>query len=207
MPALLRAQKRAAERRGSAILWIHGPQGVELSDPEQLRQFWKRRPDIAPLYALQVAPGRNVVRNRLQDQQEVHALDSSIEAALQSLTKEGTQAAPVRERVAAVKEPDGHRTSAHLARLWAHEEILRLARTGRAADRKDALELARAFQLVTPVSGAVVLETQAQYDAAGLKPVHPSSVPTVPEPETWALMGVAMCVVLAAVHRRRTCRG
>ena len=35
----------------------------------------------------------------------------------------------------------------------------------------DALALAMKYQLVTPISGAVVLETQAQYDAAGLQPV------------------------------------
>jgi hypothetical protein len=37
----------------------------------------------------------------------------------------------------------------------------------------------------------VVLESQEQYQAAGLTPVSPGSVPTVPEPETWAMMIVA----------------
>ena len=59
------------------------------------------------------------------------------------------------------------------------------------------------YQLVTPVSGAVVLETQAQYDQAGLKPVDPDSVPIVPEPETWMLIGVCLVVLLTAVLRGR----
>ena len=37
------------------------------------------------------------------------------------------------------------------------------------------------MQLVTPVSSAVVLETKAQYDAAGLQPANPDTVPTVPD--------------------------
>lgn len=35
-------------------------------------------------------------------------------------------------------------------------------------------------QLVTPYSGAVVLETQAQYDRVGLKPVDGSTTPQIP---------------------------
>ncbi len=64
----------------------------------------------------------------------------------------------------------------------------------------DAVALASRYQLVTPVSGAVVLETQQDYAAAGLEPVAPGSVPTIPEPETWALMIVAL---LALLWRRK----
>ena len=53
---------------------------------------------------------------------------------------------------------------------------------------KDAEKLVVQLQLVTPVSGAVVLETQEQYDRHGLKPVDPATVPVVPEPGTAALL-------------------
>ena len=79
------------------------------------------------------------------------------------------------------------KTSAHLAKLWANDEVARLASLG-TSDRRHAVSLATSYQIVTPVSGAVVLETQAQYDQAGLKPSDPADVPTIPEPEVWALM-------------------
>jgi hypothetical protein len=66
------------------------------------------------------------------------------------------------------------------------------------------VELAALYQLVTEVSGAVVLETAEQYKQAGLQPVSPNSVPVVPEPGTWALLIVGAIVLLAYQRRRRT---
>ena len=57
-----------------------------------------------------------------------------------------------------------------------------------------------------PVSGAVVLENQQQFKAAGLEPVDSSSVPTVPtvpEPETWALMIVVAAVIGVVIWKKR----
>src|SRR5919106_16879 len=62
------------------------------------------------------------------------------------------------------------KTSDHLARLWAHEQILDLVRSSSAKARESAISLAQQYRLVTPPSGAVVLETQRQYDEAALEP-------------------------------------
>jgi hypothetical protein len=49
-----------------------------------------------------------------------------------------------------------------------------------------------------------VLETQQHFDEAGLTPVSPDSVPTVPEPETWMLIiVVALLLVAARLIRER----
>jgi hypothetical protein len=53
------------------------------------------------------------------------------------------------------------------------------------------------------VSGAVVLETKQQYDEAGLEPVPPGSVPTIPEPETWLLIIVALGVLAFRLRKRK----
>jgi hypothetical protein len=66
-----------------------------------------------------------------------------------------------------------------------------------------ARALAARHQLVTEVTGAVVLERQEQYAAAGLTPVESGSVPTVPEPETWALLAVAAGGLAVALRRRQ----
>jgi hypothetical protein len=61
---------------------------------------------------------------------------------------------------------------------------------------------------VTAVTGAVVLETAEQFAEAGLEPVDPASVPSVPEPATWLLLIVAgAALVIVSRMRRRAARG
>ena len=50
---------------------------------------------------------------------------------------------------------------------------------------------------MTGVSGAVVLESQAETDAVAASESERSSVPTVPEPETWALLALVAALLLA----------
>ena len=69
------------------------------------------------------------------------------------------------------------------------------------------MKLAAQFQLVTPVSGAVVLETRQQFAAAGLTPVDPSSTPVVPEPATVALILGGVAIVFVVVRKRVVRRG
>jgi hypothetical protein len=87
--------------------------------------------------------------------------------------------------------------SDHIARLWASTRVLELMRADPANNRAAAVALASRYHLVTPVSGAVVLETQQQYDESRLTPVSQAqaTVPTVPEPHEWALLAVA-CAML-----------
>jgi hypothetical protein len=82
-------------------------------------------------------------------------------------------------------------TSDHLARLWANDEVARIRALKDESLTDEATALAVRYQLVTPVSGAVVLETAEQYRASGLQPVEAGTVPTIPEPEMVALLIVA----------------
>jgi hypothetical protein len=64
--------------------------------------------------------------------------------------------------------------------------------------------LASQWQLVTPVTGAVVLETKEQFDQHGLAAIDQATAPgVVPEPETWALLLVGATVVLLQAGRSR----
>jgi hypothetical protein len=94
-------------------------------------------------------------------------------------------------------------TTPYLAKLWAADETLRLIA---AAKNTDATKLATRFRVVTPVSGAVVLETREQYKAAGLDPDNPDNnamVPTAPEPEQWLLIFLSAGAILWTVRRQR----
>jgi hypothetical protein len=97
-------------------------------------------------------------------------------------------------------EKSGTEVSAHLARLWAAEEVARMLAAGQ-QNREAAVKLAVRMQLVTALSGAVVLETQQQYDAAGLQPVDPNTVPRVPEGGSVLLM-VAACMLALQIGAR-----
>ena len=98
-------------------------------------------------------------------------------------------------------------TSKHLARLWAFDEVANLLRLGEDKSSDAAMKLASSYQIVTPLTGAVVLETQEQYQRAGLAPVSPGTVPTIPEPEEWLLMLSALLVLSWILLRRRfACR-
>ena len=61
----------------------------------------------------------------------------------------------------------------------------------------------RGYRLVTPVSGAVVLETKQQYEESGLTPASQATVPTVPEPHEWAMIIVALATLAWLVWRRQ----
>ena len=110
-----------------------------------------------------------------------------------------------RERLTRSGEPQGRGVSRHIERLWARDEAERLARH---RQRPAAAALAAAHQLVTPFSGAVVLETQQQYAENNLTPADPTTVPSVPEPGTWALLvlGGAMVLLRRFSITRRTDR-
>jgi hypothetical protein len=213
-PALCRAWDLASEAPDGLILWVHGPQPVALGGVEALHQRYERRPDGPRLLMLQAAPGPNRVCEALDLQGDIARLDRRGTTAddLRRLFFSWSQGQPalrVSRQLAATRPttPGTKQTAPHLARLWAFEEVRRAGHSGKAtpgsATAKEAIRLASAYQLVTPLSGAVVLETQAQYAANGLTPVDPATVPTVPEPETVFLIVIAAVAILWAIYRRR----
>lgn len=94
------------------------------------------------------------------------------------------------------------KTSGHLAKLWAFQRIRALSSSSQGADFEKAVRLAVDYQLVTSVSGAVVLENARQYQAAGLQPVDPATVPTIPEPEVWMLIIIVLAMLAWLICHR-----
>jgi hypothetical protein len=102
-----------------------------------------------------------------------------------------------------VTQSNTKETSAHLARLWAFSEVTKLLAVKEGNNLNQAVQLAANYQLVTPVTGAVALETKEQYQRAGLEPVHKATVPTIPEPETRALLLVVALMLLWLMYQQR----
>jgi Vault protein inter-alpha-trypsin domain len=197
LPALEAAWEEASREPGGAVVWIHGPQPVLLSSTEVLRQRIERSANKPALYLVSARPVPNLVTDGLNDlvNYEVIRDGVNLEERLERWLPYGLGGHPrlvaVRERVARSSvTAEVPRADRHLARLWGHEEVERMRTAPAKLD--EAIKLALNLQLVTPVSGAVVLERKEQYDRHGLKQVDPSSVPTIPEPTTASLVAGAL---------------
>jgi hypothetical protein len=213
MPALLRAWDLAADQVSSAIVWIHGPQPLLLEDAEALRQRFQWRTSAtgsnAPtLHVLQTQPGPNRILEKLNGIDAIRLVprSDSLAADLRHLLARVCGDAKTFEIARERIQPDplflasrGKEASKHVARLWAFGEIQRLCA---AREVEPAVRLAGLHQLVTPVSGAVVLESREQFQQAGLKPVEAQTVPTVPEPSSMLLMGFGFAAVWIALRKR-----
>ena len=200
LPGLVKAWDLAAEKPGNnAIVWIHDPQRILIRPAEELKQRWNNRPYGPTLYSVQATRGADEIEKALDGIDEVKLLPrtGALDEDLKFLFARLTGRMKTYEFVRSSKKPDENQNSAvwetsdHLARLWANDEVARILAPRDASLEDEAIILAARYQLVTPVSGAVVLETEQQYRANDLKPVDAGTVPTIPEPEMIVLFIVA----------------
>lgn len=205
VPALLAALREAAD--GDAILRVHAPQPVELSPLEGLKQHYDRSKALPRLIDVALEPGADLVLRTLDGRKGVTSLSRTaslrvdLERAFRGFTEEPSYYEFIPEVLPEAEEAKlgALRVSDHLARLWAHRRVFELIEAGQEPEAK---ALALLYQLVTPLTGAVVLETEQQYEVNDLEPVDPSTVPSIPEPEEILLLVVAGGFLLWAWRRR-----
>lgn len=207
-PALLKACDTAMSNDNTAIVWLYGPQPLRSdSYTDQILQRCERLPGSIRIYAVPVADGRNSILADLEPVGVISAVPrkGALSEDIKRLFDGWNGSTTFRwERAPIMSVMAGVRASKNVARLWAYQQVLSVCRTADSRKLDRAVRLAACYQLVTPVSGAVVLETEQQYREAGLKPVDPASVPSiVPEPPTWIALGMAMVLMLAAIRLRR----
>jgi hypothetical protein len=208
--ALADALMAAEMHENATVLWIHGPQPIRFSDTasrlEQAGARLSRKPAIW-LYA--VAAGPNEALPDVPWAWEAQALPATgdvgadLEGFLAREIAAKERAVAVRKETAAPSATHSVQASGHVARLWARDRVLAMMREKGESARGDAVALATEFEIVTPVSGAVVLETQQQYDEMRLAAANPGSVPTVPEPHEWALIIMAALSLLWLMRQGR----
>ena len=193
---LVRAWELAAETPLGAVLWIHCPQPLLIGPEQALAQRLERSPSRPRIFGIQTIDGPNRIREKQLAIKSVSRFDTFEEDLTRWLEQLNSETGPLRfTRQAVLKEdpladPETTpETTDHVRRLWAAERIELLASK---VDLDAAIRLSAREQLVTSVSGAVVLETKEQFDRAGLTPVNPSTVPVIPEPETWLLMALSL---------------
>ncbi|MFC1833310.1 VIT domain-containing protein [Thermodesulfobacteriota bacterium] len=212
LPALARAWDLTGGRDDTAIVWIHASQPVLLQPVDLLLQRYERRSGGPRLFSVEAASGPNKILETLDGvhslvrHPRVGALNEDLESLFLQWGRPGKEVKMARSRVAFSEVEsiaDVKQTSDHLARLWANDQVRDLRRTKAQGEIDRAVDIAVRYNLVTPITGAVVLETAQDYKRAGLTPPEPSDVPTIPEPETWALIIVAFLALAWAMMRRR----
>ncbi len=196
IPALVEGWNIASEKTNSVILWLHGTQPFELMDAENLIQNLERRPKNPKIFDFQFGGGPNKIAAKLNGLPQIKRLRSfgNSKAELKKLFDlwHGTKKQLYFDReLIPVKNIDSTSEDSHVARLWANEKVCKLANSWNGKDKIKAVEIASDYHLVTPVSGAVVLENTEQYIEAGLEPVSEETSPQViPEPGIMLIIGL-----------------
>jgi hypothetical protein len=191
----------------TAIVWIHGPQPSSVAAPNELSSALQSLSGKGILYDFEAVPGANVITEHMDGSVPYRhfACVGAVNKPLMDLFGKWNTSAPevvLRRYVAPVQLARGSRVSTHLADLWARDEV---ARELSKIDQTDkALKTAVNYRVVTPISGAVVLQTDQDYVNAGLDPNQATDqVPTVPEPEFWLLLIVVAAVGMFELRRRK----
>jgi hypothetical protein len=225
----------SARTNPAALLWLHGGTPVDFGDASALTQRYDRRPDGPVLVGLRFRPGPDSLLDELGGRRRVFAMTARRDVdSLGDAVRRAAAAAPMPLAAPASGKatvvPLGGRSptingvfasvalSGHEAtppnsrlsacrRLAANSQVLAAwyDQPGPSRRLEDAQKLAIARRLVTPLSGAVVLETKEQYRRYQLDDDAPkNSIPSVPEPTAPAMLAVAAGMAgLAALYRRR----
>lgn len=218
-PILSAALEDAAGAPGAVVLWLHGAHPFERDWVPTVLDRWQATASPPALWHLQLTPGANYALRDLEAMPWLRSLarsgdpDADLAALADELAGRRQLVRATRTRVAPAALAAGvarKESGMHLVRLWVNDEVLRrlgeeamdpapegVAPPAPAEDPR--VRLAHDYRLVTPVSGAVVLETQQQYDEAGLDPSEGGPIPSVPEPSSALLL----LVVGGALGMRR----
>ncbi|HEY8995026.1 MAG TPA: VIT domain-containing protein [Lacunisphaera sp.] len=205
--AALQAALDGLGTQGGTVLWIHGAQPVSWLDTGVLEQNLARRAGRVRLFSLSAITGPNLLLEKLGESPDLVVaprLGYFKEDLTRTLDRLQNGSFVAQRQVQPVGEQAEAEASSHLARLWAAGEVARMLAGGQ-GNREAAVALAVKMQLVTALSGAVVLETKQQYDAAGLQAVDPKTVPhTVPDGSSTLLL--LLVAGLALLHMWARCR-
>ncbi|HYG48812.1 MAG TPA: VIT domain-containing protein [Allosphingosinicella sp.] len=195
----------SARGADSVLLWIHGPQPVAFARSRgRVEQLLERRRDLPRLVRYQPRSGPAFAIAGASWFEGAAETVPSGDAARDLASVIADLGGGPRWRVTrtSAAAPDGPASSLHVARLWGTQAAAAAAATP-GTGREEAIALARRLNIVTPVSGAVVLETDAQTRANGLAVPDAADVPTVPEPGFWIMLAIVALLSAGLLRRRR----
>jgi hypothetical protein len=203
-PALYEALRLAKESSRAAVIWLHGPQPVEMNQTERILQLLERGISRPAFYEVPVVDGSNRLFEKLGRSEfmksapiqllDMAESDHSLSKWIDFLVAGEDTINWMWSRRADATGLEGKPVSDQLARFWAMQKV---------AETKDSA-LAIKYQIVSPVSGAVVLENMEQYARHGLEPVDENFTPTVPNvPEPSSALLILLGAMMACMRRKR----
>lgn len=208
--ALLAALNIAGYSPDTKILWLHGPQPLLFEDVRKFEQL-KNSPKV---YSFEVESGPNIVEEKLapyitfQDIPRFGTVEDDLKKTIRHLNDGADLYTAVRT---VTKSNSAGRDPLHdeLIKLWAADKVHSDLKMGY---EDNAVKTASTYRVVTPVSGAVVLETARDYAINNLEqgvdsekskgskgePVfqEEADVPSVPEPEIWLMLFVVGALLI-----------
>jgi hypothetical protein len=151
---------------------------VKIEEPDKLKDLLHQNQSNVSLYELQMENGPNRTAEALDGIANVNRLTAikSCEATLKDLffawAGGGSGEYEIRfDKVNAKDAPPtaiACKSTIDISPLRANQEIAKLRDLGATDKSKDAVEIAKQYRVVTPVSGAVGLETDKDYKRFGL---------------------------------------
>jgi hypothetical protein len=218
---LEKAWDLCAQEENGVVLWLHGTFPVNIADTAGLEQRLRRRPGDGEngsplLLSLQMRPGANGIEEKLSNLGLLRVPvfyglppEKRLSRVFAQLLYPRAQdhelvfALTPLDAADVVDENAKNSNFPHVVRLALAGDIARKLRNG-ARTLDDEMEAARKLRLVTPLTGAVVLETQEQYAEHDLNPAsNAENVPTIPEPEEWALFAIVLALLLLLYWQRK----
>ncbi len=203
----LREGIRLAKETGAPVVWLHGPQAVGLSQSEAINQLLERGTVKPVIYEIEAVTGPNRLAEAIYRSGCLRRGPTLLEPRenfarfLKDLRMERQEPSWNWKRSASSDGLAGNKVWDQLARFWSAHAVEYPAVIMTDSARA---ELAARYQMVTPFSGAVVLETQQQYADHGLTPADGDAtphIPSVPEPSTSLL--VLLATAAAMMRRKR----
>jgi len=141
---------------------VHGQQVSQLDSTEELKRRWDSGPYGPALYSVQTTSGSDEILKTLDKVKTVprtNQLDVALRKLFQRLTSQMTALEWVRtsKKIESLpKSDEGIETSDQLARLWANDEVARILAAKDESLNEAATMLAARYQILTPVTDAVV---------------------------------------------------
>ncbi len=203
VPTLAAALKRHRFSDRSAVVWLHGPQPIELSSRDAVWSLLAETPELRA-YDVQIGIGPNRVTEEFSANGFRQILLTDVEQELPPLFERMINGRTYWQRRLERTEAQADAESdSRLIDLWARDEVDRLLSDDYERNRDKAIEIAAAHHIVSPVTGAVVLETDQQFADADLTPVDAAKAINTPEPSSATLGLLALLSLLAYARRRR----
>jgi hypothetical protein len=203
----LREGIRLGRETASPVIWIHGPQAVGLSQSESLLQLLERGTQRLVIHEVEAVDGPNRLAEAIYRTGCLHRGPGMVNPEtefgrfLRDLRIERKENAWNWKRAGSQEGLAGTKVWDQLARTWAAGTVENASEVMTDSGRA---ELAARYQMVTSYSGAVVLETQAQYDEHGLTPADGDATPQVPNvPEPSAFLLILLSAAATLLRRTR----